>query len=744
MLLHRTVAALPPNTTIHIQVHRVRMDKKPRAKLSAMGQAALDIARELRWRVFPCSPLDKRPMIPKSEGGHGFKDATLETEIIIEWWTKYPNAMIGVATGMASGFFAVDLDKKPGMGDGPATWRQWELDMGIEPISSGSVRQHKTPSTGKHVLYRYIPGLGSIPLGKLGEGVEIKGDGGYIIVPPSVMSDGAKYVCMKPENSPLLDIDIQVTDAPDWLLDKLRDYYGKYYSDDEDRVKGTPVSSSEIEAALFAIPCKDLDYSTWLYVGAALYKELGDDKGKPLFMKWCATDKARFNSRDVGRKWTEEIPKFSKLTVGTIFHYAKQYDPEWRDRFKKKQHTPIELFDLFPIQEEKIPRRQWVLPGLLLRKHVTMTVAPGGTGKSVLTLCVAGMLAANKAWARWKPRKQCKVLIINAEEDDDELARRSFAVAMKSLDIHDNSILKGWVRAAKNPTNILVSKYDQRTRNMTREPLIEELINTIKREKIDVVIVDPFAETFYGEEGVMELKWVATIWRDIARQTNCAIWLIHHTKKYAGDMAGDIDAARGSGALSNVTRIGTTLFVMTKGEAQEFGISEEDRTLYIRLDDAKANYDRASPIAQWFRMETVHLQNHEGDVPGDNVGVPIPWQAPNALDGVVDIADFLAKVDKGIVDRNGNFLGEYYTVNLRQKAGDSINRWVGLLVQSTFKCDEGKARSMIKQWTKTNALVEFEYRSSTQRKWSKGCGTMAKKADMEALPEAQSRMFKDI
>jgi hypothetical protein len=211
-------------------------------------------------------------------------------------------------------------------------------------------------------------------------------------------------------------------------------------------------------------------------------------------------------------------------------------------------------------------------------------------------------------------------------------------------------------------------------------------------------------------------------------------------------MAGDVDAARGSGALSNVTRIGTTLFVMTKDEANDFGISQEDRTLYIRLDDAKANYSRVSSIAQWFRMETVQLQNSEGDVPGDNVGVPIPWTAPTALDGIEDktMLDFLATVDRGILDTEGNFLGEYYTINNRPTKSDSINRWVGLLVQSVFKCNEGKANSMIKQWVKTNVLVKFDYRSTTQRgKWPTGCGTPAKKLAMNALPEAQARMFKD-
>jgi KaiC/GvpD/RAD55 family RecA-like ATPase len=533
-----------------------------------------------------------------------------------------------------------------------------------------------------------------------------------------------------------------VSDAPDWFLDKLREYYGRHRSTSEDRSTGTPVNPSEIKEALFAIPCQDLDYLSWMYVGAALYKELGAD-GKKLFLEWSAKDKARYNARDCSRKWDNEITKFKKHTIGTLFYYADQHDPEWRDRWeaKKNKVAPIELFDLFPIKEEKVPRRQWILPGLLLRKHVTMMVAPGGTGKSVLTLCFATMLAANKAWARWRPRKQCKVLVINAEEDDEELQRRSFAVAMKSMGIDDNAVLKGWMRAAKNPTSILVSKYDSRTRNMTREPLIAELISTIKREKIDVVVVDPFAETFYGEEGVMELKWVATIWRDIARQADCSVFLVHHTKKYSKDMAGDIDAARGSGALSNVTRIGVTLFGMTGDEAKAFGVSENDRSLYLRLDDAKANYNRASAIAQWFRMETVTMQNHDGDIPGDNVGVPIPWEAPTALDGVADdeTKELFAAIDRGMEDNKGNSLGEYYTLSARQSGTGDMNRWVGLLVQRMLKCNEGKATSMIKQWEKTNALVRFQYRN-VNRKLVYGCGTMAKKTIMEAPPDAQNKL----
>ena len=103
-------------------------------------------------------------------------------------------------------------------------------------------------------------------------------------------------------------------------------------ADERKRKSGKSASPQEIEAALFAIPCKDLEYHSWLYVGSALHKELGA-KGKPLFMKWSATDKARFNAAKCARKWDEEVTKFKKHTIATLFHHAEQYDPEWRERF---------------------------------------------------------------------------------------------------------------------------------------------------------------------------------------------------------------------------------------------------------------------------------------------------------------------------------------------------------------------------------------------------------------------------
>jgi hypothetical protein len=334
-------------------------------KPTGMLAHALAIAKKHNWRVFPCSPKDKSPSIPKSEGGNGFKDATLEPDVITEMWSKRPKAMIGVATGAASGFFAVDLDRKEGKGDGVATWEVWERDHG-----AAATRQHVTPSTGRHLLFRYIPGIGCIPLGKLGEGVEIKGDGGYIAAPPSVMDNGGRYTVSEGPQ--------EIADAPEWLLDKLRAHYTRHSSTSESPGKGT--SPLEIEAALFAIPCKDLDYHAWVYVGSALYKEYGA-KGKPLFLKWSATDEARYDPAKCARKWDEQITKFTKHTIGTLFYYADEADEGWRERFATRMLPASRYFGEAPVAPPSM-----LIKGLLPETGVAPIVGQSGAGKTFLAV----------------------------------------------------------------------------------------------------------------------------------------------------------------------------------------------------------------------------------------------------------------------------------------------------------------------------------------------------------------------
>lgn len=132
--------------------------------------------------VFPCGPT-KRPLTQT-----GFKSATTDSAIIEEWWTRWPDALIGMPTGRASGIVAIDLDVREGY-DGADALAQMESAYSKLPETIESL----TAGGGRHLLFEW-PGFEvKNSASKLGLGIDVRGDGGYIIVPPSVLPDGRRY-----------------------------------------------------------------------------------------------------------------------------------------------------------------------------------------------------------------------------------------------------------------------------------------------------------------------------------------------------------------------------------------------------------------------------------------------------------------------------------------------------------------------------------------------------------------------
>jgi hypothetical protein len=188
----------------------------------SMLHFALDYARR-GWHVFPCRPQTKAPLIGcdrdsagnKIAGTGGVKKATIDPLQIQEWWLRNPNAMIGVACGEASGVWAIDPDapKEPGDPDGRANWAALKAKYGCPHTHT-----HLTPGDGQHVLFKWRPNR---PLtnseGRItGTGINVRGQGGYIIAPPSRRHDGKSYAVAEP-----MDF-FTFAEAPDWLYEMLR------------------------------------------------------------------------------------------------------------------------------------------------------------------------------------------------------------------------------------------------------------------------------------------------------------------------------------------------------------------------------------------------------------------------------------------------------------------------------------------------------------------------------------------
>ena len=386
--------------------------------------------------------------------------------------------------------------------------------------------------------------------------------------------------------------------------------------------------------------------------------------------------------------------------------------PEWS---AEANVDPVPLLFPFPIKGEDIPRRKWIVPGLLLRRNVTILVAPPGSGKSLLTLQMALMMGTGKSWGGWRPRAQVKTLVINAEDDNDEMCRRLYA-AGQEMGLKPEELSER-VAVAEAPGDIIVAKADSRTKTVVKQPMVKRLVKTVIENGFDVLVVDPFAETFEGDENSnSELKWAAVLWRDIARQTNAAVMLVHHTRKFNAE-AGDMDSARGGGALVGVARVVSTLFAMTAEEAAVFNIAKDDRHLYLRFDDAKANLSLVTFAAKWFEKKTITLPNASDDEPADEVGVLVPW-VPKSVFACTDIATLNRILDiiaAGVLDDDGKPSGDLFTATRHGKVN---KRWAGNAVQElveSAKLEPRVAQQFIDEWLIYKVLSEVETTTTSSK-----------------------------
>lgn len=151
--------------------------------MSKFLDAALEYAAR-GWAVFPLAEGQK---VPAVKGG--FKVATTDPEQIKAAWGHRPNFNIGIATGEVSGgLIVIDIDVDPDKGeDGMERLRTWEITNGDLPETVCA----ETGRGGMHLLFKSDQPIGCSV--NADYGIDIRGDGGYIVAPPSVHPNGRPY-----------------------------------------------------------------------------------------------------------------------------------------------------------------------------------------------------------------------------------------------------------------------------------------------------------------------------------------------------------------------------------------------------------------------------------------------------------------------------------------------------------------------------------------------------------------------
>jgi len=201
------------------------------------------------WHVFPChTPTAQGCSCRKACGDrigkhprtkNGLKDATTDPEQIRKWWKTWPQANIGIATGAVSNLVVLDNDIYKG---GDVVLRDLERSYSQLPETVLSL----TGGGGEQYFFVHPGAYIKNGVESLGTGLDIRGDGGYVVAPPSLHASGKRYaweIIHEPDDMPLAPM-------PDWLLALCRETKAREVVD-----AGEPIPKGKRNDTLFRVGC---------------------------------------------------------------------------------------------------------------------------------------------------------------------------------------------------------------------------------------------------------------------------------------------------------------------------------------------------------------------------------------------------------------------------------------------------------------------------------------------------------
>lgn len=559
--------------------------------------------------VFPCNPsprsgVSKRPLIE-----HGFKAASREEEQIRAWWSQWPDALIGLPMGHRNGLWAIDPDvaKEPGDADGLTAWLN--ISRLHPPIRTHT---HLTPSGGKHLVFRWRDdrpvtnserGLKARGI----HGINVRGEGGYIIAAGSRLTDGRTYDMEEPFDF------FHFAEADAWLYELLEepapearqgpnvvDFRGQRQAPPDRYVQtaiagecwalaqsGRGERNNRLNAAAFSLG---------QLVGAGLVDEdtvrgsllqaagncglIADDGERPVLATIeSGLAAGRLKPRDVPDRQEHRHEMRGTGTDGPA------PAPQSMRRDRHQMAEPLEVVCAADLAGKPIPPRQEHVEGMIPAGNVTLLYGDGGTGKSLLALQLAVATAAGSQWIGL-PVARGSTLFLTAEDEVDEVHRRLASIcALEGLELAEMSDLDITSLAGKDA---VLSVADSRAGTMKETPLFAELERWIEGHgNYTLIVLDTLADLFGGEENARAhaRQFIGQL-RGLAIRRRATIVLLAHPS-LSGMASGT--GTSGNTAWSNSVRSRLYLERVTMRDGDR--VTEPDPDVRV-LATKKVNYGR--------------------------------------------------------------------------------------------------------------------------------------------------------
>jgi len=561
------------------------------------------LAAALEWarRGFPVFPLIENTKLPLWADSWVTTATTNEAAIRSMWTDPVMGYERDYNIGcLCNDYVVVDIDTKKGK-DG---YNQY-LQMG----GTFDTLVVRTTSGGYH-CYFYGPPSSNAALAAGAGGVDVRSHNGYVVAPGSVV-DGVPYTIVN---------DTELAWIPKSIEQRLTPPYTRKEVDAPteglDKPGAVAAAINFLQSCPVAVEGQRGDETTFT-TAARLVRELAISEGmayqlmaehwNPRCQPPWSLDELLIKVNNAVRYGSAD---FASLSPETLFAGVKIVAPP----------TVFEASGLDfgnAITPQALTPRPWLVDRTLMHGTVTVLLAAGSAGKSTVSLALAAHVALGREFAGRKVHKACKVIVYNGEDDLMEQSRRLFAVCY-SYGLDFNEVKKNVLLLSPREMRLTVVTKDG-YKPQRNDILLDQLTNKAKSNGVGLIVIDPLVKIHQCDENDnVEMDYVMDALTDVAQKADTAIMLLHHTTK-GGDRqearVGNMDIARGASSVVNAARIAFTLLNASQQDAEDYGLQDEERHTWVRLDDAKMNLQLASVNATWFRKEGVTIPS------GDAVGV---------------------------------------------------------------------------------------------------------------------------
>ena len=610
-----------------------------------------EMYRALGFQVVPAKhpnedPINyKRPIISWKEW-----ENDLTPDSVFERWygpqgEHRQRSNMGLVTGNASGgVFCVDLDVK----DGSRAMEWWARLITLH----GNDQEPDTPSQktgggGRQILFRAPEGY-SPPTFKTSIGIDIRGQGGFMMCPPSRHLSGRDYAW----ESGKAPYEVEVEIAPDWLMeaiDALRLEFGGSPTGSRERTDTTGLTND------FGMHVDDREHKlhtlVWakvldLYRACPARPSQGEQEAAlaEIWTWYLSRYKTRLPPRDgmtnadllelegrgwseLSRKWRYAMNKWEKEVAAAAAIMPEKFEPE-----SVKEIEPVRMaterasyrFEPRGFTGEIPPPRPWAYGNFLMYGAVTGIAAPPGVGKTTFSVQLGIAFSLDMQLGPWGAVAGGggRVWLYNGEEPQDELDRR-FMAASAEMGVEDHIASQRFFYNSGLDEKLQFVRVDPATKEIQRHPDTDKIIEIIKEQEIKLLIIDPLIEFNGATEDGEGLKAAGSVLREIANACQCAVLFFHHTPKASTSdtAAGDMNAMRGGGPLIGSARFVSTMFSMSVKDADDYEVPKNERHKYVRFDDAKANMTVMSGEPQWWVKLGVCINNEDRVRPADSIGI---------------------------------------------------------------------------------------------------------------------------